>query len=172
METRPTSENSCRAFVDFLCTGLGRNRFEPNFVCPASLGLREASSWPCPTSAFRCLVRLVCRSRYTIVSAREEHWARSKNVATRSPEAMISSRLTNRCSQPLADKVSRTSDRFLFFAGYFSSCRPPSFHQLGESLSSRWCESAFLSRCVADAGTFSLRPSCFCGGGEFCSRCG
>jgi hypothetical protein len=96
METRPTSENSRRPFVDLLCTRLGRNRFEPNFVYPASLGLREGDSRPCPTSAFRCLVRLVCGSRYTIVSAHEEHRARGENVAIQSPEAMISSRLTNR----------------------------------------------------------------------------
>src|SRR6266487_723635 len=60
----------------------------------------------------------------------------------------------------------------LFLTGCFFSCRPPSFHQLGKSLSSSWRESAFLSRCCADAGTFSLCPSCFCCGGEFCSRSG
>jgi hypothetical protein len=32
----------------------------------------------------------------------------------------------------------------LFLAGCFFSCRPPSFHQLGKSLSSSWRESAFL----------------------------
>jgi len=54
----------------------------------------------------------------------------------------------------------------LFFAGGSSSyCCPPSFHQLGESLSSRWCEFAFLSRCFADATTFY--PSCFAAAESF-----
>jgi hypothetical protein len=56
----------------------------------------------------------------------------------------------------------------LYFAGGSSlSCCPPSFHQLGKSLSSRWCEFAFLSRCFADAGTFWLCPACFAAAESF-----
>jgi hypothetical protein len=68
----------------------------------------------------------------------------------------------------LADKPSLDIGRLLFFAGGTSPCCcPPSFHQLGKSLASRWCEFAFLSSCFADATRFSLYPSCFCCGDSF-----
>jgi hypothetical protein len=63
-------------------------------------------------------------------------------------------------------------NRMLLLSGCFLPRCPPSLHELREPLSSRWCKFAFLSRDFADAGAFSLCPSCFCCSGEFCSRSG
>ena len=78
METGPTSENSCHALVDFLCTHLGCNSVELKLTCRTGLGLREARSRACTKSPFRRLVRLVRRVRDIIVQAKLAGFRRLK----------------------------------------------------------------------------------------------
>jgi len=50
----------------------------------------------------------------------------------------------------------------LYFAGGSSlSCCPPSFHQLGKSLSSRWCEFAFFGAALLTPVRFGFARRAF-----------
>src|SRR5439155_26012523 len=71
-------------------------------------------------------------------------------------------------AQPTAGWENQSDlNRMLLLSGCSLRCCPPSFHQLGKSLSARWCEPAFLWRCFAHAGTFSRCPSRPHRGGNF-----